>query len=132
MVKQGKARKNTNKKQKLKVLDGVASIRSTFNNTFITLSAPNGDTLLWESGGTAGCKGARKGTPYAAQLAAEAASAEALSRGMRRVQVLISGPGAGRETAVRTLQVAGLEITLLKDVTPVPHNGCRPPKKRRV
>ena len=131
MVKQGKTRKALNKKQKIKVLEGIASIRSTFNNTFITLSTPSGDTLLWESGGTAGCKGARKGTPYAAQLAAEDCSKVAHEAGLSKVKVYVKGPGNGRESAIRSIHNSGIEVTEIIDVTPTPHNGCRPPKRRR-
>ena len=111
---------------------GIAHIQSTFNNTIVTITDPQGNALAWGSGGTQGFRGSKKGTPYAAQLAAEQAAREAMELGMREVEVWVKGPGAGREAAIRSLQGAGLEITVIKDVTPVPHNGCRPPKRRRV
>ena len=120
------------KKQKRNVPNGVAFIQSTFNNTIVTISDTNGDVLSWASAGSSGFKGAKKGTPFAAQTAAESAARRATDQGMRQIEVMVSGPGAGRETAIRALQGAGLEITLIRDVTPIPHNGCRPPKKRRV
>jgi small subunit ribosomal protein S11 len=111
---------------------GVAHIRSTFNNTIITISNQNGDVISWASAGKVGFKGSRKNTPFASQMAAETAAKEAIDLGLRQVDVEVKGPGAGREAAIRSLQVAGLEILSIKDVTPIPHNGCRPPKKRRV
>ncbi|MBD1835941.1 30S ribosomal protein S11 [Trichocoleus sp. FACHB-90] len=120
------------KKQKRNVPNGVAFIQSTFNNTIVTISDTNGDVLSWASAGSSGFKGAKKGTPFAAQTAAESAARRATDQGMRQIEVMVSGPGAGRETAIRALQGAGLEITLIRDVTPIPHNGCRPPKRRRV
>ena len=111
---------------------GRAYIQSTFNNTLVTLTDPSGAVVSWASAGTAGFKGARKGTPYAAQLAGESAARKAMEHGMRQVEVLVRGPGSGREAAIRSLQAAGLAITSIRDVTPVPHNGCRPPKRRRV
>ncbi len=111
---------------------GVAHIRSTFNNTIITITDRNGNTISWASAGGAGFKGSRKGTPFAAQLAAEAAAKQAMEHGMREIEVNVKGPGAGREAAIRSLQAAGLEVSVIKDVTPIPHNGCRPPKRRRV
>ena len=111
---------------------GVAHIRATFNNTIVTLTDRNGNVVTWASTGTVGFKGSRKSTPFAAQLAAETAAREAMSMGMRRVEVWVKGPGVGRESAVRSLQAAGLEISAIRDVTPIPHNGCRPPKRRRV
>nr|YP_001293600.1 ribosomal protein S11 [Rhodomonas salina]A6MW21.1 RecName: Full=Small ribosomal subunit protein uS11c; AltName: Full=30S ribosomal protein S11, chloroplastic [Rhodomonas salina]ABO70784.1 ribosomal protein S11 [Rhodomonas salina] len=120
-----------NKKKKT-APTGVAHIQSTFNNTIVTITTVTGETVSWASSGAIGFKGAKKGTPFAAQIAAEKASKEAMSQGMKKAEVLVNGPGAGRETAVRALQAAGLEITLIRDITPVPHNGCRPPKKRRV
>ncbi|MFC7442635.1 30S ribosomal protein S11 [Laceyella putida] len=111
---------------------GVAHIRSTFNNTIITITDPRGNTVAWASSGTMGFKGSRKSTPFAAQMAAEAAAKTAMENGMKSVDVLVKGPGAGREAAIRSLQAAGLEVSLIKDVTPIPHNGCRPPKRRRV
>ncbi|MGB3508395.1 MAG: 30S ribosomal protein S11 [Microcoleaceae cyanobacterium] len=120
------------KKQKKNVPNGVAYIQSTFNNTIVTITDLNGEAISWASAGSSGFKGAKKGTPFAAQTAAENAGRRANDQGMRQVQVMVSGPGAGRETAIRALQGAGLEITLIRDITPIPHNGCRPPKRRRV
>ena len=111
---------------------GVAHIRSTFNNTNITLTDQNGNVISWGTAGKMGFKGSRKNTPFAAQLAAESAAREAMELGLRKVDVEVKGPGGGREAAIRSLQAAGLEILSIKDVTPIPHNGCRPPKKRRV
>lgn len=125
-------KKNVSKKTKKTAPNGVAHIQSTFNNTIITISTTNGETVSWASSGAIGFKGAKKGTPFAAQIAAEKASKEAVSQGMKKAEVLVNGPGAGRETAIRALQAAGLEIILIRDITPVPHNGCRPPKKRRI
>jgi len=120
------------KKNKKTAPNGVAHIQSTFNNTIVTISSATGETVSWASSGAIGFKGEKKGTPFAAQIAAEKASKEALSQGMKKAEVIVTGPGAGRETAIRAIQAAGLEITLIRDITPVPHNGCRPPKKRRV
>jgi small subunit ribosomal protein S11 len=120
------------KKQKRNVPNGVAHIQSTFNNTIVSVSDLNGEVISWASAGSSGFKGAKKGTPFAAQTAAENAARRAIDQGMRQIEVMVSGPGAGRETAIRALQGAGLEITLIRDVTPIPHNGCRPPKRRRV
>lgn len=125
-------KKSSSKKNKKTAPNGVAHIQSTFNNTIITISTVVGDTVSWASSGAIGFKGAKKGTPFAAQIAAEKASKEAISQGMKKAEVIVNGPGAGRETAIRALQAAGLEITLIRDITPIPHNGCRPPKKRRV
>ncbi len=125
-------RKGVGKAKKKTAPNGVAHIQSTFNNTIVTISTTNGETVSWASSGAIGFKGAKKGTPFAAQIAAEKASKEAVSQGMKKAEVLVNGPGAGRETAIRALQAAGLEIVLIRDITPVPHNGCRPPKKRRV
>lgn len=111
---------------------GRAYIQSTFNNTIITITDPKGDVIAWGSSGTAGFKGSRKGTPYAAQLAARDAARRAMEHGLRQIEVYVKGPGSGREAAVRSLQGAGLYITSIRDVTPIPHNGCRPPKRRRV
>lgn len=111
---------------------GVAHIHSTFNNTIVTITDKQGNVITWASSGTQGFKGSRKGTPYAAGLAAEAAARAAIDHGMREVEVYVKGPGAGREAAIRSLQAAGLEVTLIRDVTPIPHNGCRPPKRRRI
>ena len=121
------------KKEKRKIpSSGVANIKATFNNTIISICDPSGGVVAWETAGAAGFRGTKKGTPFAASLAAEKAAAKALEAGVREVNVLVKGPGAGRETAIRALQAAGLEINSIKDVTPIPHNGCRPPKRRRV
>ena len=125
-------KKSTTKKNKKTAPAGVAHIQSTFNNTIITITTIHGDTVSWASSGAIGFKGAKKGTPFAAQIAAEKASKEAINQGMKKAEVLVSGPGAGRETAIRALQATGLEVTLIRDITSIPHNGCRPPKKRRV
>jgi len=119
-------------KEKKNVLQGVAHIQSTFNNTIISITDMAGAVISWASAGTVGFKGTKKGTPFAAQLAAESAARKAMECGMRRVDVLVRGPGSGRETAIRSLQAVGLEVSLIKDCTPIPHNGCRPPKRRRV
>ena len=111
---------------------GVAHIRSTFNNTIVTITDNRGNALSWASAGGLGFKGSRKSTPFAAQMAAEAAAKAAMEHGMKQVEVYVKGPGAGREAAIRSLQSAGLEVNAIKDVTPIPHNGCRPPKRRRV
>jgi small subunit ribosomal protein S11 len=110
----------------------VVHIRATFNNTIVTITDPAGKVIAWSSAGSVGFKGARKGTPFAAQLAAETAAKKALDSGVKEVSLLVKGPGVGREAAIRAIQGAGLEISLIKDVTPIPHNGCRPPKRRRV
>ncbi len=120
------------KKAKKNVPVGVVHIQSTFNNTIITITDPNGNVITWSSSGTQGFKGSRKGTPFAAQLAAEEVAKKAMEHGVRAVGVYLKGPGAGREAALRSLQAAGLKINLIRDVTPIPHNGCRPPKRRRV
>jgi len=120
------------KKERKHVERGVAHIRSTFNNTIVTITDPRGSAVSWASAGTQGFKGSRKGTPFAAGLAAEKAAREAMDNGMREVEVYVKGPGSGREAAIRSLQAAGLEVSMIKDVTPIPHNGCRPPKRRRV
>jgi small subunit ribosomal protein S11 len=126
-------RGRTSKKKKENVeAQGIAHIKSTFNNTNITLTTLTGAVISWASAGKVGFKGSRKNTPYAAQQAAETAAKEAMDLGLRQVAVEVKGPGAGREAAIRSLQAAGLEISSIKDVTPIPHNGCRPPKKRRV
>jgi len=124
--------KTTGKKAKLKIVSGVAHISSTFNNTIVTITDVNGNTITWSSAGSTGFKGARKGTPFAAQTASEAATLEAVNLGLKTVDVVVKGQGSGRETAIRAIQNGGLEITSIKDITSVPHNGCRPPKKRRV
>jgi small subunit ribosomal protein S11 len=127
-----KDKSKTKRKEKKNVLQGVVHIQSTFNNSIVTSTDPQGNVVAWSSAGACGFKGARKGTPFAAQSAAEDVAKKSVENGMRSVRVFVSGPGGGRETAIRALQVAGLEITLIKDVTPIPHNGCRPPKRRRV
>ncbi len=120
------------KKVKRSVLKGVAHIKSTFNNTMISITDPTGNVIAWSSAGGQGFKGSRKGTPFAAQVAAEAVAKKAMDCGMKTVDVLLNGPGSGREAALRALQSAGFSISLIRDVTPLPHNGCRPPKRRRV
>ena len=120
------------KKVKRNVPTGVAHVKATFNNTIITFTDVNGDVVSWSTSGAKGFKGSRKSTPFAAQVAAEEAARRAMDSGMRSVAVLVSGPGAGRESAVRAISAVGMKVTLLKDVTPIPHNGCRPPKRRRV
>ncbi|HVO66465.1 MAG TPA: 30S ribosomal protein S11 [Syntrophales bacterium] len=126
------ARKTGKKKEKKNIPEGVVHIQSTFNNTIITITDLSGNVVAWSSAGTQGFKGSRKSTPFAAQVAAEDAVKKAKEHGMRRVQVYVKGPGSGRESALRSLQIAGLSISLIRDVTPIPHNGCRPPKRRRV
>jgi small subunit ribosomal protein S11 len=111
---------------------GVAHIRSTFNNTIVTITDQKGNAISWASAGGMGFKGSRKSTPFAAQMAAEQAAKAAMEHGMKQIEVFVKGPGSGREAAIRSLQAAGLEVNLIKDVTPIPHNGCRPPKRRRV
>lgn len=125
-------RTRTKKKERKNIEQGVAHIKSTFNNTLVSISDVNGNTVAWASAGTVGFKGSRKSTPFAAQMAAEKVAREAMEHGMKEVSVVVKGPGAGREAAIRSLQAAGLQVSLIKDVTPVPHNGCRPPKRRRV
>jgi small subunit ribosomal protein S11 len=125
-------RKTGKKKEKKNITDGIAHIQSTFNNTIVTITDMSGNVIAWSSSGLQGFKGSRKSTPFAAQMAAEDVVRKAKEQGMRKVQVYIKGPGSGRESALRSLQIAGLTITLIRDVTPVPHNGCRPPKRRRV
>lgn len=124
MAKKAKERKN--------VANGVAHIHASFNNTIVTITDSAGNVITWSSAGNKGFKGSRKSTPFAAQLAAEAAAKKAMEQGMRQVEVFVKGPGTGRESAIRAIQAAGLEIVAIKDVTPIPHNGCRPPKRRRV
>ena len=126
------SRKLLTKKNKNSVTSGVVHIQSTFNNTIVTITNLTGDTISWASAGSSGFKGARKSTPFAAQTAAEKAALEALGAGMKNVDILVKGQGSGRETAIRAIEGAGLEITSIQDVTSVPHNGCRPPKRRRV
>ncbi len=121
------------KKRERKVgVNGVAHIQASFNNTIVTITDTDGAVITWSSAGKVGFKGSRKSTPFAAQVAAEASAREAINQGLKRVEVWVKGPGAGREAAIRSLQAAGLEISAIKDVTPIPHNGCRPPKRRRV
>ncbi|MBP1734177.1 MAG: ribosomal protein [Deltaproteobacteria bacterium] len=127
-----KAKKTGKKKIKKSIPIGEAYIQSSFNNTIITITDPQGNVVAWSSGGVVGFKGSRKSTPFAAQLAAENAAKKAMENGMKTVDVFIKGPGAGREAALRALQSAGLKIHLIRDITPIPHNGCRPPKRRRV
>jgi small subunit ribosomal protein S11 len=125
-------KKTRRRKERKNVEHGAAHIKSTFNNSIITLTDAAGNALSWSSAGQLGFKGSRKSTPFAAQMAAETAAKAAMEHGLRSIQVFVKGPGAGREAAIRSLQAAGLEVTLIKDVTPIPHNGCRPPKRRRV
>ena len=133
MAKQVTKKVVTRKRRERKNIDrGAAHIRSTFNNTIVTITDTNGNALSWASSGEMGFRGSRKSTPYAAQTAAETAAKAAMEHGLKTVEVFVKGPGQGRESAIRALQTAGLEITLIKDVTPIPHNGCRPPKRRRV
>lgn len=120
------------KKEKKNIPVGVAHIKATFNNTLVTITDPTGNVVSWSSAGVQGFKGSRKGTPFAAQLAAQDAARKAMDHGMRNVDVFVKGPGAGREAALRALQAAGLSVNLIRDVSPIPHNGCRPPKRRRV
>ena len=120
------------RRERKNIVSGVAHVNSTFNNTMITITDAQGNTISWSSAGTMGFKGSRKSTPFAAQMAAEAAARRAMEHGMRKVDVFVKGPGSGRETAIRSLQATGLEVGSIQDVTPVPHNGCRPPKRRRV
>jgi small subunit ribosomal protein S11 len=120
------------KKVKKNVQSGIAHIQSTFNNTIVTITDVSGNVVAWSSAGVRGFKGSRKSTPFAAQLAAEDAAKKAMDHGMRSISVFVNGPGSGRESALRALQTAGFKITLIRDVTPIPHNGCRPPKRRRV
>ena len=120
------------KKEKKNIPMGIAHIQSTFNNTIVTITDTIGNVVAWASAGTQGFKGSRKSTPFAAQLAAETAAKRAMEHGMRTIDVLVKGPGAGREAALRALQAAGFAVQLIRDVTPIPHNGCRPPKRRRV
>ncbi|WP_114572151.1 30S ribosomal protein S11 [Exiguobacterium flavidum] len=129
-----KRKQNVRSKRKVKknIESGVVHIRSTFNNTIITITDTQGNAISWATAGNMGFKGSRKSTPFAAQLASETAAKTAMDNGMRTVEVNVKGPGAGREAAIRALQAVGLEVTAIRDVTPVPHNGCRPPKRRRV
>ena len=125
-------RRRTKRREKKNIEHGQAHIKSTFNNTMVTLTDLHGNALSWASAGKLGFKGSRKSTPFAAQMAAESAAKDAMEHGLKSVQVYVKGPGSGREAAIRALQAAGLEVNLIKDITPVPHNGCRPPKRRRV
>ncbi len=126
--KKGHAKKKTRKVE----ANGIAHVKATFNNTIITIADSTGKTISWGSAGKVGFKGSKKSTPFAAQLASSAAAKEAMDMGLRKIEVWVKGPGSGREAAIRSLSAAGLEITVIKDVTPIPHNGCRPPKRRRV
>lgn len=130
MAKQQKRIQNNKKKKN--IINGLTHIQSTFNNTIITITDLKGGTISWCSAGASGFKGAKKGTPFAAQIAAEKAAKQAIDQGIKQTEITINGPGAGRETAIRTIQSTGINVTLIKDITPTPHNGCRPPKKRRV
>jgi small subunit ribosomal protein S11 len=133
MAAQAKGKKTTRKRKERKNIErGAAHIKSTFNNTMVTLTDTAGNALSWASAGGLGFRGSRKSTPFAAQMAAETAAKAAMEHGLKTVEVYVKGPGSGREAAIRSLQAAGLEVSLIKDVTPIPHNGCRPPKRRRV
>ncbi len=125
-------KKRSGKKVRKTVQTGEAHIQTTFNNTIVTITDPSGNVIAWSSAGSLGFKGSRKGTPFAAQMASETAAKKAMEMGLKHVEVYVKGPGAGRETAIRALQAVGLEITIIRDVTPVPHNGCKPPKRWRV
>ena len=125
-------KKTVTRKVKRNIPKGVAHIQATFNNTIVTMTDINGEAISWASAGSCGFKGAKKGTPFAAQTAAEVAARQSMDQGMRQVEIIVKGPGAGRETAIRAIQSVGLGISIIRDITPVPHNGCRPPKKRRV
>jgi len=125
-------RTRAKKKEKKNILNGVVHIQSTFNNTIVTITDPSGSIVAWSSAGAQGFKGSRKSTPFAAQMAAEDAARKAMEHGMRNVEVFVKGPGAGRESALRSLQAVGFNVLMIRDVTPIPHNGCRPPKRRRV
>jgi len=132
LAKKKVAKGKLKKRERKNIPQGHVHIKSTFNNTIVTITDSEGNTISWESAGSIGFKGSRKSTPFAAQLAAESAAKKAQQHGLRRVDVYVKGPGSGRETAIRSLQAAGLEVASITDVTPVPHNGCRPKKKRRV
>ena len=132
MAKAGSGGRRPRRRDRKNVSTGVVHIKSSFNNTIVTITDQEGNVLSWASAGNVGFKGSRKSTPYAAQMAAEQAARRAMEHGVRKVDVLVKGPGSGRETAIRSIQNAGIEVTGIKDVTPVPHNGCRPPKRRRV
>ncbi|MCR4443134.1 MAG: 30S ribosomal protein S11 [Peptococcaceae bacterium] len=132
MAKRTAATTRVKRRERKNIEQGVAHIQSTFNNTIITISDTAGNTISWASAGQLGFKGSRKSTPFAAQMAAEQAAKAAMEHGMREVECYVKGPGSGREAAIRSLQATGLEVSVIKDVTPIPHNGCRPPKRRRV
>ena len=132
MAKPAAGGRRPRRRERKNVAYGVAHIKSSFNNTIITITDQEGNTLAWASSGNVGFKGSRKSTPFAAQLAAETAARRAMEHGVRKVDVVVKGPGSGRETAIRSIQNAGIEVVGIKDVTPIPHNGCRPPKRRRV
>lgn len=132
MAKRKVAATRTRRRDRKNVETGIAHIRSTFNNTIVTITDTHGNAISWASSGGMGFKGSRKSTPFAAQMAAEQAAKAAMEHGMKSVEVLVKGPGSGREAAIRSLQATGLEVNMIKDVTPIPHNGCRPPKRRRV
>lgn len=132
MVSKPKAKKTRKRKERKNVERGAAHIKSTFNNTLVTLTDTQGNALAWSSAGSLGFRGSKKSTPFAAQMAAEVAAKGAMEHGLKTVEVYVKGPGSGREAAIRALQAAGLEVNMIKDVTPIPHNGCRPPKRRRV
>ncbi|HEU4965583.1 MAG TPA: 30S ribosomal protein S11 [Bacilli bacterium] len=128
----GKAATRTKRRDRKNIEVGVAHIKSTFNNTIVTITDVQGNAISWATAGGSGFKGSRKSTPFAAQLAAESAAKTAMEHGLKSCEVFVKGPGSGREAAIRALQAAGLEVSMIKDVTPIPHNGCRPPKRRRV
>lgn len=130
--KAGAAGTKVKKKARKNIANGVVHIQATFNNTLVLISDKQGNTISWGSSGTAGFKGSRKSTPFAAQLAAEQCAKKAMEHGLKAVEIFVKGPGSGREAAIRSLQAVGLEISIIRDVTPIPHNGCRPPKRRRV
>jgi small subunit ribosomal protein S11 len=129
---ESKRKEGRRRRERRIVVEGIVHIQSTFNNTIITITDTSGNALVWASAGGQGFRGSRKGTPFAAQSAAELVARKAMDQGMRRVDVLVKGPGAGREAAIRALQAAGLEVSMIRDITPIPHNGPRPPKRRRV
>ena len=132
MAQKKNVRTRIKRSERKNITVGAAHIKSTFNNTIVSITDPQGNVISWQSAGTVGFKGSRKSTPFAAQMAAEQAAKAAMEHGLRQVEVFVKGPGSGREAAIRALQAAGLEVNSIKDVTPIPHNGCRPPKRRRV
>ncbi|MGI5997148.1 MAG: 30S ribosomal protein S11 [Lutispora sp.] len=132
MVAKPKAKRTRKRRERKNVEKGAAHIQSTFNNTIVTLTDAAGNALSWSSAGSLGFRGSKKSTPFAAQMAAEVAAKGAMEHGLKTIEVYVKGPGSGREAAIRSLQAAGLEVSMIKDVTPIPHNGCRPPKRRRV